>query len=187
MWALGVPWRPKNLALSLLWLRSLLWCGFDPWPWNFPMPQVQEKKKKKKVCGLWNNLSESHPTTFSAIELRQVMSPSPALKRPSPWVVRLRQQQWSSTIPTCLRPPPQPPPPPRSPLLRDNQLELWGPVVPWGFPKRRQTLGYLMQLMITLSFSIWAINVPIWANWFNLIDNWCLVSTYRWYLSSRPV
>ena len=28
----------KDLALSLLWLRSLLWYGFDPWSGNFRMP-----------------------------------------------------------------------------------------------------------------------------------------------------
>ena len=38
----------KDLALSLLWLRPLLWCGFDPWPWAFPVPKEQSKKKKKK-------------------------------------------------------------------------------------------------------------------------------------------
>ena len=46
----GVPWLArcvKDLALSLLWLRSLLWCGFSPWPWNLSMPQVQPKKKEK--------------------------------------------------------------------------------------------------------------------------------------------
>lgn len=25
----------KDLALSLQWLRSLLWCRFNPWPWKF--------------------------------------------------------------------------------------------------------------------------------------------------------
>lgn len=39
----------KDLALSLLWLESLLGCEFDPWsqePRNFCMPQVEQKKKK---------------------------------------------------------------------------------------------------------------------------------------------
>ena len=35
------------MALSLLWLRSLLWHGFNLWPKNFCMPRVQPKKKKK--------------------------------------------------------------------------------------------------------------------------------------------
>ena len=43
-----VAWWVKDLALSLLWLRSLLWCGFDPWPGHFSMAQAQPKKKKKK-------------------------------------------------------------------------------------------------------------------------------------------
>ena len=37
----------KDLALSPLWLRSLLWCGFDPSPRNVCMPQLQPKKGKK--------------------------------------------------------------------------------------------------------------------------------------------
>ena len=36
----------KDLALSLLWLGSLLWCQFKPWPRNFHMPQVQPKNSK---------------------------------------------------------------------------------------------------------------------------------------------
>ena len=32
--------------VSLLWLRSLLWHRFYPWPGNFHLPQAQPKKKK---------------------------------------------------------------------------------------------------------------------------------------------
>ena len=28
----------KDPALSQLWLGSLPWCRFDPWPWDFHMP-----------------------------------------------------------------------------------------------------------------------------------------------------
>jgi len=38
----------RNLALSLLCLGLLLWCGFDPWPGNFCTPQVQPPPTKKK-------------------------------------------------------------------------------------------------------------------------------------------
>ena len=38
----------KEPVLSLLWLGSLLWCRFSPWPRNFCMPWVWQKKKKKK-------------------------------------------------------------------------------------------------------------------------------------------
>ena len=38
----------KDLALSLLWLGSLLWYHFGPWPGNFHVRGVQAKKKKKK-------------------------------------------------------------------------------------------------------------------------------------------
>ena len=34
----------KDLVLSLLWLWSLLWHGFNPWPGNFHMLQVQPRK-----------------------------------------------------------------------------------------------------------------------------------------------
>ena len=53
----GVSWClwVKDPALSLLWLRSRLWCRFDPWPWNFHMLQmwpkkihIGKKRKKKK-------------------------------------------------------------------------------------------------------------------------------------------
>ena len=33
----------KDPTLSQQWLRSLLWCGFDPWPGNFHMLWVQPK------------------------------------------------------------------------------------------------------------------------------------------------
>ena len=46
--SLGAPWV-KYLALSLLWLRWLLWRRFDPWIQNFCMPQVQPIKKKNKT------------------------------------------------------------------------------------------------------------------------------------------
>ena len=32
-----VAYQVKGPALSLLWLGSLLRCGFDPWPGNFGM------------------------------------------------------------------------------------------------------------------------------------------------------
>ena len=60
--SLGVPQcssGAKDPALSLLWLRSLLWCGFNPRPGNFCMLQV---KPKNKVCvpysiSNWQNLN----------------------------------------------------------------------------------------------------------------------------------
>ena len=38
----------EDLVLSLHWLRSILWHGFDPWPGNFHMPWVQPPKKTNK-------------------------------------------------------------------------------------------------------------------------------------------
>ena len=40
-----VAQQVKDLKLSLLSLRSLLWCRFSPWPGNFHMPQMQVEKK----------------------------------------------------------------------------------------------------------------------------------------------
>lgn len=41
----------KDLTLSLLWLTSLLWHGFDPWPKNMQMQwkRHMERPKKKNV------------------------------------------------------------------------------------------------------------------------------------------
>lgn len=38
-----------NSALSLLWLRSLPWYRFDPWPGNFHISWVQPRKRQKEV------------------------------------------------------------------------------------------------------------------------------------------
>ena len=39
----------KDLALSLLWLGSLLWWGFSTWPGNICMPQACPPHQKKKL------------------------------------------------------------------------------------------------------------------------------------------
>ena len=39
-WASLVAQCVKDPALSLMWLRLLLWHGFHPWPGNFCMPWV---------------------------------------------------------------------------------------------------------------------------------------------------
>ena len=47
-WSSLVAQWVKDLALSLLWLGSLMWCGFHPWPGNFCTLWEQPKKKKKR-------------------------------------------------------------------------------------------------------------------------------------------
>ena len=42
----------KDPALSLLWLRSLLWCGFRPLPGNFHVLWVGPPPKKKEEPGM---------------------------------------------------------------------------------------------------------------------------------------
>ena len=44
----------KDLALSLQWLGSALWLGFNPWPQNFHM-----QKKKKKVVRMTSKSASS--------------------------------------------------------------------------------------------------------------------------------
>ena len=43
-----VAQQVQDPALSLQWLRSLLWHKFDPWPRSFRVPWVQPTKRKKK-------------------------------------------------------------------------------------------------------------------------------------------
>ena len=40
----------KDLALSLWWLRWLLWHGLNPWPRNFQMLRVWPKKEPVSAC-----------------------------------------------------------------------------------------------------------------------------------------
>lgn len=134
------------------------------------------------------NPPEQNPglTTHSTRKLWQVMHLSPNIKgdNKDPWLPGCQGDSWGTGhkllaqcllhTSTCLCPP-QPPLPLHSPLLQDNQLELWGPMEAWGFPERRKTLGHLMKLMITFLFSVWA-----------KIDNQLPVSIYRLYLLSRP-
>ena len=35
----------KDLVLSLLWLRLMLWFGLDPWPGNFCVPWAWPKNE----------------------------------------------------------------------------------------------------------------------------------------------
>ena len=52
LWSSLVAQCVKDLALSLVWLKSLLWYGFYPWLRNFHIPQTWPKKKKKDKTDL---------------------------------------------------------------------------------------------------------------------------------------
>ena len=41
----------KGLELSLLWLQSLLWHGFEPWPRSFHMPCITKNKNSCNAQG----------------------------------------------------------------------------------------------------------------------------------------
>ena len=47
-WSSCVAQWIKYLVLSLQWLGSLLWHGFDPWPGKFRMLQDVARKKKEE-------------------------------------------------------------------------------------------------------------------------------------------
>ena len=50
LWSSLVAQQVMDPELSLLWLMSLLWHGFNPTPWaqQFPHAAGGDKKKKKK-------------------------------------------------------------------------------------------------------------------------------------------
>ena len=52
--------------VSLLWLGSLLWRRFDPWPGNFHMPQVQPKGKKR-TCGEGQGEGQGGAPSFAEV------------------------------------------------------------------------------------------------------------------------
>ena len=50
----GVPWWPsglRDLVLLMLWLRSQLWCGFDPGPGNFHRTQAWPEREGESGTG----------------------------------------------------------------------------------------------------------------------------------------
>lgn len=65
----GQPWsslvaRWHKGLLSLLWLTSLLWPGFSPWPKNFCMPRTLPKKKSGPR-GAWNLHNAAPPDRWA--------------------------------------------------------------------------------------------------------------------------
>ena len=58
----------KDLVLSLWWLQSLLWHGFDPWPGNFHILRAWPKKSDIQFGKL--RLRRQHGTEEAALVLR---------------------------------------------------------------------------------------------------------------------
>ena len=57
----------KDPVLSLQWLGSLLWGGFDSWPRNFCMLQARPKKKKKKKKRIFYSTKDTQYLTSTGI------------------------------------------------------------------------------------------------------------------------
>ena len=53
-----MPQWAGDPVLSLQWLWSLLWCGFDSWPVNFHMGEKKERWKGRKEG--WRKLNDSY-------------------------------------------------------------------------------------------------------------------------------
>ena len=60
----------KDPALSLQWLGSPPWRGFDPWPGNCHMLQAWPKKRKEEVIELIE--AENRMVTAMGWELEEV-------------------------------------------------------------------------------------------------------------------
>ena len=82
----------KDLALSLLWLGSLLWRRFDTWPGNFHMPWVQPKKEKRKKKDIENTLNHIYTNMNSFVwkQKKKKVTISPHQKK-------IRQNIWKES------------------------------------------------------------------------------------------
>ena len=64
--SLVAPWF-KDVALSLLWLGSLLCHSFDAWPRNFHTPWVWQKKREREketeLSEIYQNCSQNQRKT----------------------------------------------------------------------------------------------------------------------------
>lgn len=51
--------KDPAVALSLLWLQSLLWPGFDTWPWELPQARSEAKIKTNKEHSYLEMISQN--------------------------------------------------------------------------------------------------------------------------------
>ena len=70
----------KDLALSLPWLWSLLWLGFNPWPGNFRIPLVQPRGKAKQ------NKTQKQLTGQSHLHISKGLPPLRRDQKAGPWL-----------------------------------------------------------------------------------------------------
>ena len=83
----------KGPALSLQWLGSLLWCGFNSWPRNFHVPRVQPNKEKKKIQCYTHVLIQVLSVTMPCSLPVSASSAGALIPRPSAGARCLRQLQ----------------------------------------------------------------------------------------------
>ena len=99
--------RVKDPALSLEWLRSLLWHRFDPWPGNFCRLWAQPKKKKKSVVLRKWKIVGDFSLQFCCLEIKssdsskvKAWSPIPSRQEDISSMTRNRAVMWP--LPACL-------------------------------------------------------------------------------------
>ena len=72
-WSSLVAQWVKDLVLSLLWLRSLHWHGFYPWPRNVCMSQHCQKNRDRKAPVKWKALlATDHLFGFSQAKNKEI-------------------------------------------------------------------------------------------------------------------
>ena len=89
----------KDLVLSLLWLRSQLWCGFYPWPRNFcvlwerPHKIKTNKQKNEREQHVWRHRHSEHIWEI----IQSWVSPEGSGGWASGWVIA-REDFWAQIL-----------------------------------------------------------------------------------------
>ena len=142
----------KDPALPLLWLRSLLWHRFHPWPGQFHMLWMCPKKKKKeRKLLIWRLSSElgehtgflKNDKSLEALTSNQREKNAPRSQEAVPMGTEMDPKQKLLRVagPSC---PPAPPNPPNHQVLAspaEPHPWPWSPrsLRPLPFPCPRQT------------------------------------------------
>ena len=74
---------------DLLWLRSPLYCGFDPWPRNFHMLNAARKKGRRELLS-----PTAHVKAQQKADSHQTLN----LLALSPWVPSLQNYEINNSV-----------------------------------------------------------------------------------------